>query len=169
MRFVSFDKDRVAKKRFAVYFDFGRSSKLYLFKGKRMIELHRIYHHYGLELRYFKAGDGNVIFYYQYVFVAGTGVSQSNFFCYKYEQDKILPVFNELALGNLHSGCGTRTVWLQSKMIKYQPLTLKMVYYQALPDTQCNNLKIVDDSVFVTYSWNGQSKMLEGNFPRDEN
>lgn len=142
------------------------SCKLYFFKGNRIIAQHIIEHHYGLELKHYKDSDGKTVVYYEENFGTGSGIWQFNFYFYKYYNNKLIPILNELESGNLQSPWGARIYWLEAFVTKTTPLTLKMVYYQELYDTTGIGHRIIDDSTFVQYAWNEKSKTLVGNYEK---
>jgi hypothetical protein len=129
-----------------------------------------------LDLKYFKDIDGKTVVYYRGEFTEGSGIWWYNFFFYKYDGDKIIPVLNELQNANLlqPSPWGARELWLESTVQKTNPLTIKMVYHQKLPDTLLSDTDnatragsgpmIVNDSTIVKYVWNEKTKTLDGQF-----
>ena len=124
---------------------------------------HTVEHHYGLELKHYKDNDGKTVVYYKQNFGTGSGIWQFNFYFYKYDGDQLMPILNELENGNLQSGWGARIFWLETFVTKTNPLTLKMVYYQELYDTNGLGHRIIDDSTFIQYSWDEKAKALVGN------
>ncbi len=85
---------------------------------------------------------------------------------YKYFDDKLIPVLNELENGNQQFVWGPRAFWFKTKIVKTTPLTLKMVYYQEFYDSTGNAYKIINDSTFVKYLWDEKSKTLVGNYSK---
>ncbi|MDB5152470.1 MAG: hypothetical protein JWR54_1221 [Mucilaginibacter sp.] len=101
------------------------------------------------------------------------------FFFYKYDGNKLIPVLSVPQNINLlqPSPWGVRELWLESFVQKTDPLVIKMVYHQQLPDTAefdhytpNPNLgpMIANDSTYIQYSWNKQTKVLEGNFKQSK-
>jgi hypothetical protein len=152
------------------------SAFLYFFKGNKIIARHAGFDRDGLDLKYFKDIDGKTVVYYRVEFTEGSGIWWYNFFFYKYDGDKIIPVLNELQNANLlqPSPWGARELWLESTVQKTNPLTIKMVYHQKLPDTLLSDTDnatragsgpmIVNDSTIVKYVWNEKTKTLDGQF-----
>jgi len=144
-------------------------SELYYFKGNRVIAQQNGYSKYNDDLEYLTSVDGQAIFYQVYEFTDGSGVWWNNYFFYKYEGDKIIPVLNELENGNLQDYIGPRALWLESRILNKAPLTIKMVYYVYLnrhldsidKDT---SVRLVNDSTIVRYKWDGQTKTFQGQF-----
>lgn len=169
--FLSFDQKKEDLNEYAICLgyteggEFGWSCVLYFFKKNKIIAKHTIYHRYGLELEHYKDDDGKTIIYYKENFGSGSGIWQFNFYFYKFYDDKLIPVLNELENGNLNSW-GKRNFWLETFVAKTNPLTLKMVYHQFFYATkgEGENYRIIDDSTFVQFSWDEKSKTLIGNY-----
>jgi hypothetical protein len=167
----TFDKHGVDLNEFAIclgYPDAGWSTKLFFFKGKRIISQHVISHRYGLKLKHYKDSDGRTVIYYKENFGSGSGIWQFNFYFYKYYGDKLLPSLNVLQNGNLQSPWGARIFWFEAAVVKTAPLTLKMVYYQELYDTSGGVRRIIDDSTLVKYDWNEEAKELTGDYRKSK-
>lgn len=168
---ISFDTNKYEFNEFAIclgYPNAGWSCKLYFFKGNRIIAQHIIEHHYGLEIKHYKDSDGKTVVYYKENFGTGSGIWQFNFYFYKYYDNKLIPILNELENGNLQGGWGARIYWLEAFVVKNNPLTMKMVYYQELYDTNGIGHRIVDDSTFVQYSWDEKTKSLLGSYEKSK-
>ena len=164
---ISFDKNQNDLNEFAICLgnpNSGWNCKLYFFKRNRIIAKHLIEHHYGLEIKHYKDTDNKTIIYYEENFGTGTGIWQFNYFFYKYDGNKLIPILNELQNGNLQTGWGPRIYWLETSIVKTNPLTLKMVYYQELYDKKGNAHRIIDDSTFVQYAWDENAKVLAGDY-----
>jgi hypothetical protein len=152
---------------------------LYFFKGNRIIAKHDLYQRHSDKLRWFVDGDGESVVYYSKEFDEGSGVWWFNTYFYKYEGNKLLPVLDEINNANLlqPSPWGARELWLESSIQKTNPLTIKMVYHQELPnttvfdrdtDTTRQNIQIVNDSTIVQYDWNQKTKTFEGQYVRSK-
>jgi hypothetical protein len=168
--FVSFDKNKKEFKEFAVclgYADAGWSCEMYFFSGNKIVAKHNINHRYGLELEHYKDIDGKTVVYYKENYQSGTGIWWFNFYFYKYYNNKLIPILNELENGNLQFPWSTRVLWLESTIQKTNPLTLKMVYYQAFSDS-AESPKYINDSTFVQYSWDDKTKKLVGNYDKSK-
>ena len=74
---------------------------------------------------------------------------------------------NELENANLQFPWSVRTLWLKSTIQRTNPLTLKMVYYQAFSDS-IKSPNYVDDSTFVQYTWDEKTKTLIGNYEKSK-
>ncbi len=138
---------------------------LYFFKDNKIIARHNGSNRYGLELKHYKDIDGKTIVYYIYEFSDGSGEWWNNFFFYKYNKGKLIPVLDELQNGNMQN-LNPRVLWLESFVQKTNPLTIKMVYYDQFPDLNKDDYgtRIIDDSTSVQYIWNEQSNTLEGQY-----
>lgn len=169
----SFDKVKNDLHEFAIclgYPNLKWDCDLYFFKSSKIIAKHRIYHHYGLELEHYRDSDGKTIVYYKENYQSGSGIWWFNFYFYKYYEDKLIPVLNELENGNLQYPWGLRVLWLESFVQKTHPLTIKMVYYQQLPNTKYpdKGQYIINDSTIVTYNWDEKTKILHGNYDKSK-
>ena len=148
---------------------------LYFFKGDRIVAKHDIYQRNSEKLRWFKDSEGKTVVYYSKEFDEGSGIWWFNYFFYKYDGNKIIPVLNIPQNINLlqPSPWGLRELWLECIIKKTNPLTIKMVYHQQLPDTAnfdhfttgaISSPMIVNDSTCVKYLWNEQTKMFDGQY-----
>jgi hypothetical protein len=139
---------------------------LYFFKGNKIISRHNGYSRYGLDLEHYKDSDGKTVIYYREEFDDGSGIWWNNYFFYKYDGDKLIPVLNELQNGNLQSS-ELRAFWLESFVQKTNPLTIKMVYYDqfSIPaDSGDFGPDIINDSTIVRYNWNEKLKIFQGDY-----
>lgn len=171
LTYVSFDKKKEEFKEFAIcpdYADAGWSCVMYFFSGNKIIAKHIINHRYGLELEHYKDTDGKTVIYYKENFGSGSGIWWFNFYFYKYYNNKLVPILNEIQNGNLQYGWSYRTVWLESTIQKTNPLTIKMVYYQELPDTSESGKSFINDSTIVQYVWDENTKALVGNYEKSK-
>ena len=174
--YYPFDKDTTQFNEYAVCIgDPGHclSAALYFFKGNRIIALHDGYNRFAPDLEHYKDADGKTVIYYGKGFDSGSGIWWNNFFFYKYDGNKLIPILDELQNGNRQNFFwGPRVMWLESTVIKTDPLTIKMVYYQYLSstnpyyksDNRDADPKIIDDSTSVQYTWNEQAKTLDGQY-----
>lgn len=161
----SFDENQNDFKEFALIVgsNFGRNCELYFFKSNQLLSKHNIYHHSGLVLEHYKDNDGKTIIYYKENYISGTGIWWYNFNFYKYYDNKLTPILNEIKNANLQSPWGIRVQWLESFVVDTNPLTLKMVYSQEFSDTLINS-SIIKDSTFIEYHWNNDLNKLIGNY-----
>lgn len=169
----SFDKLKKELYEFAIclgYPEVSSGCDLYFFKSNKIISKHSIYHRYGLELEHYRDSDGKTVIYYKENYESGSGIWWFNFYFYKYYDNELIPVLNELENGNLQSPWGVRVLWLESFIQKTNPLTIKMVYFQQFPDTTNPDIrpKIIDDSTIVTYNWDEKSKTFNGNYEKSK-
>jgi len=176
--YYPFNKNRSAFDEFALCIgdpDNCENAYLYFFKHKKIIARHNGYDRNGLDLKYYKDGDGRTIVHYKVEFDRGSGIWWYQFFFYKYDGNKLIPVLNVPQNINLlqPSPWGVRELWLESFVRKTNPLVIKMVYHQQLPDTvQYNHFTtdpnlgpmIVNDSTMVQYTWDEKRKVLRGNY-----
>jgi hypothetical protein len=170
LTFVSFDKNKNDFSEFAVcpdYADKEWSCEMYFFSGNKIISKHNIYHRYGLELKNYKDIDGRTVVYYKENYQSGSGIWWFNFYFYKYYDNKLIPILNELENGNLQFPWSIRILWLESTIQKTNPLTLKMVYYQAYSDSAVSP-KYINDSTIVQYTWDEKTKTLIGNYEKSK-
>jgi hypothetical protein len=148
---------------------------LYFFKGNNVIAKHDLYTRHSDKLRWFTDEDGESVVYYCKEFDEGSGVWWFNYYFYKYDGYQLVPALNELENANLlqPSPWAVRELWFESSIQKTNPLTIKMVYHQQLPDTgeidddttrRNQNPLIVNDSTIVKYSWDRKSKTFEGGY-----
>lgn len=172
--YFSFDKKKYTFNEFAICLgsteagEYGSSCVLYFFKNNKIIAKHNIYHRYGLELKDYKDSDGKTVIYYKQNFGSGTGIWQFNYYFYKFYDDKLIPILNELENGNLNGWGNRRSFWLEAFVTNTTPLTLKMVYHQELYDTTDSNPRIIDDSTFVQYTWDEKTRTLTGNYEKSK-
>jgi len=177
--YYPFDKDTTQFNEYAVCIgDPGHctTAALYFFKKNRIIALHEGYNRFAPDLAHYKDADGKTVVYYGKNFGEGSGIWWNNYFFYKYEGNKLIPILNELENGNRQNFFwGPRVMWLQSTILKTNPLTIKMVYYQYLSGTASfsdserhDDLKIADDSTLVQYSWNEATKALQGAYNKSK-
>lgn len=170
LTFVSFDKNKNDFKEFAVcpdYADKDWSCEMYFFSGNKIIAKHNIYHRYGLKLNNYKDIDGRTVVYYKENYQSGSGIWWFNFYFYKYYDNKLIPILNELENGNLQFPWSIRILWLESTIQKTNPLTLKMVYYQAFSDST-EGPSFINDSTIVQYTWDEKTKTLIGNYEKSK-
>lgn len=164
---ISFDQHESDFKEFAVCAgnpELTDSSELYFFQSNKIISKHSIYYRYGLSIDHFKDSDGKTIVYYIENYESGSGIWWNNYYFYKYEGHQLIPALNEIQNANLQIPWHIRVLNLESSILKTNPLTMKMVYYQELPDTANNLHSVVSDSTIIRYQWNENSKTLDGDF-----
>ena len=158
---ISFKKDRVR----------GRTY-LYFFNADSLLAKKTVYNHYGLELNHYKDADGKTIIYYREDYITGSGIWWNNLYFYKYYNNRLIPILNELSNGNSQNDIwGPRVKWLESIKLKANPLVLKMVYYNGfnewIDDTPNLNY-LLNDSTTVKYSWDEKSKTLKGAYEKSK-
>jgi len=164
---ISFDQHDSDFKEFAVCAgnpELTGSTELYFFQSNKIISKHSNYNRYGLSIDHFKDSDGKTIIYYIENYESGSGIWWNNYYFYKYYGHQLIPVLNEIQNANLQPGWSIRVLNLESSILKTNPLTMKVVYSQELPDTANNLHLIVSDSTIIRYQWNEPSKTLEGDF-----
>jgi hypothetical protein len=164
---LSFDKHKYDFNEFAIYIGNSYDTEiceLYFFKSNTIISKHKIDYRHGLSLDHYKDTDGKTVVYYKENYESGSGIWWYNMYFYKYVDNKIIPILNELENSNLQYPWHIRVLRLESTILKTNPLTIKMVYSQELPDTTNNLHSIINDSTVIQYNWNEQTKALEGNY-----
>jgi hypothetical protein len=171
--YTAFSKDTNSFDEYALYIgDPGQcqSAALYFFKGKRIIAQHDGYNRFADTLAWYKDVDGKTVVHYGKDFVFGSGIAWNNYYFYKYEGNKLIPILDELETGDLMPPA-PRAIWLESTIQSTRPLTIKMVYYQyfsgdaSFPDSTPN---LINDSTVVTYQWDEQTKTLKGNYAQSK-
>jgi hypothetical protein len=171
IEFFSFDSNKDEFNEFAICLggscELFWNCELFFFKSNRIIAKHNIYHRYGLELEHYKDSDRKTIIYYKENFQSGTGIWWFNYYFYKYYDNCLIPILNELENSNLRFPWSIRVLWLESFVQKTNPLTIKMVYYQAFSDTVISP-RFVDDSTVIKYTWDEKSKSLIGGYEKSK-
>lgn len=142
---------------------------IYYFRGSKIIAKQE-FSRDASEPEYFTNVDGENIVYTTYEFVRGSGVWWFNYFFYKYDGDKLIPVLNELGNGNVQGSWIGRVIWLDATVTRTNPLTLKMVYYNHFvkEDRTGWGPVVINDSTFVSYKWDEKSKTLVGQYERSK-
>ncbi|MFN8166130.1 MAG: hypothetical protein U0X76_08175 [Bacteroidia bacterium] len=166
----SFDKHKSDWNEFAICpgttasGEYGWTCKLYFFRKNRIVACHTIEHHYGLEINHFKDAEGRTVIYYSENFGTGSGIWQWNYYFYKYDGDRLIPVLNELKDGNLQSGWGSRMFRLETTIVKTNPLTMKMTYYHQLYKNGVPGPKLYQGKAIVHYKWDEASKTYQADY-----
>lgn len=142
---------------------------IYYFRGSKIIAKQE-FSRDATEPEYFTNTDGENIVYTTYEFTHGSGFSWLNYFFYKYEGDKLIPVLNELGNGNAQGSWIGRVTWLDVSIKKTNPLTLKMVYYNHfVKDNRTGwGPAVINDSTMVSYIWDVKSKTLIGQYEKSK-
>lgn len=145
-----------------------QGSAMYFFKGNRLIARHETPYIYGQSLKYYRDAEDHTVVYYIYGFLRGSGNWWNQYFFYRYEGNRLVPVLSELQNGNQtgFGSMGARDYWLEATVQQTNPLTLKMVYHVEMPDTAASAPRLLDDSTLVMYHWNQQTGRLEGQYQR---
>lgn len=170
LTFFSFDNNKNDYNEFAISLgnpDLDWSCELYFFKSNKLISNHKINHRYGLELKHFKDGDGKAVVYYKENYQSGSGIWWYNYYFYKYYDNNLIPILNELENTCLEFPWSIRVLWFESFVEKTNPLTLKMVFNQAFSDSIVSK-KFVEDSTFVQYNWDEKSKTMIGDYKKSK-
>jgi hypothetical protein len=146
---------------------------LYYFRADKIIAKQDGYSRYGNDPAYFKNIDGENIVYRRYEFTDGSGIWWNNYFFYKYNGDNLIPVLNEPESCNAQAFWALRILWLESKIQKTNPLTIKMVYHQQFyndnNDVYFNYGPIfLNDSTSIKYTWDESSKTLRGQYQQSK-
>ncbi|WP_431199075.1 hypothetical protein ACQ86K_26415 [Mucilaginibacter sp. P19] len=143
---------------------------IYYFRGNKIIAKQDGYSRFESEPEYFTNVDGENIVYRQYQFAEGSGVGWFNYFFYKYDGDKLIPVLNELANGNAQGSWIGRVIWLNATVKRTNPLTIKMVYYNQFVNKDKIEFgpNVINDSTMVSYRWDEKSKTLIGQYQKSK-
>ena len=169
--FISFDENKDDLNEYAIFLrspSVSWSCLLYFFKGNQIIAKHNIYHRYGLEIEHYIDADNRTVVYYKENFGSGTGIWQFNYYFYKYYDNELIPILNELENGNLNGWGNGRSFWFKTFITNTRPLTLKMVYHQEIYDTNNISCKIINDSTFVQYTWDEKTRKLVGFYEKNK-
>ena len=161
--FHPFDKNENQPDQFAICFEIpamNSEGDVYFFSKNQCISKHHVFHRYGLELDYYQDEAGKTVIYYKENFASGTGIWWFDYYFYRYEDGKLLPVLSELQNGNLSMIPPYRSRWLEATIVNTNPLTLKMVYYLSGE----NGDYILNDSTNVQYRWDTTTKTLKGDY-----
>ena len=147
-----------------------QGSAMYFFKGHRLLARHDNHYGYGQSLKYYRDVEGHTVVYYIYGFSSVSGNWWNQYFFYRYEGNRLVPVLSELQNGNQtgFGSLGDRNYWLETSVQQTNPLTLKMVYHVEMPDTADTAPRLLDDSTFVVYRWNQHAGRLEGQYQRSK-
>lgn len=142
---------------------------IYYFRGSKIIAKQE-FSRDATEPEYFTNTDGENIVYATYEFSRGSGVWWYNYFFYKYDGDKLIPVLNELGNGNVQGSWIGRVIWLDATVERTNPLTLKMVYYNQFvkEDRTSWGPMVINDSTLVSYKWDEKSRKLIGQYEKSK-
>lgn len=169
VKFYAFSNGGKNDKEFAISFNEEQvrgTTNLYFFDADSLLAKKAIYNYYGLELNHYKDADGKTIIYYREDYITGSGIWWNNLYFYKYYNNRIIPILNELSNGNTTGALGARVKWLESIKLKTNPLVLKMVYYHGFNEWKHENdwslNYLLNDSTVVKYNWDENSKTLKG-------
>jgi hypothetical protein len=178
LQYFRFGKNRKGLEEFALRVGDTRrciGSEVYYFQGNRIIAKQDGYAHYSDNIDHYTADDGEAMVYRIYEFDDGSGIWWNNYFFYKYDNGKLIPVLNVLQNGNMQEAWGPRVLWLESTILKPHPLKIKMVYYWNFYKDKDNDKEgfdespmFVNDSTIVNYKWDEASKTLKGQFERSK-
>jgi hypothetical protein len=143
---------------------------IYYFRGNKIIAKQDGYSRYRSDPEYFTNVDGENVVYRVFEFSDGSGIWWNNYFFYKYEGDKLIPVLNELENGNVQGSWIGRVLWLESTVQKTNPLTLKMVYYNQFVKEDRTDFgpMVINDSTMVSYQWDEPSKTFKGQYSQSK-
>lgn len=160
---------KFSKDKFALQFDnYGWECNVYFFDKNKIVAKHFIRHRYGLEIEHFIDNDSNIVIYYKQNFASGTDISWWNYNFFKYYNNSLLPVLNELKKTTILSHSNSKSIYFESEISKTNPLTLKMSYSIDIPDisqTSKNSYEtIIEDSTEITYNWDNNLKQYFPNY-----
>lgn len=173
IQLFSFDKNKTDYNEFAVVLGWPQDfmlTNVYFLKGDKLLSRIALNFRYELEIKNFRDSEGKTVVYYKQNYESGSGIWWYNYYFYKYDGEKFIPVLNELENANM-TWPGFRNVWLESTIVNTNPLTLKMVYHQRFDWSLEDNEKddkddafIVNDSTFVKYDWDQNTKTFVGDY-----
>ncbi|NCD71608.1 hypothetical protein [Mucilaginibacter agri] len=174
--------DKTIKKIKATYFRFSEknfdeyafcignpecNARLAFFKGKTLIAVHDYVNRNGLDLRHYTDADGKMVIFYSAELVRGSGNWWHQLFFYKYMNNELRPILNEIEDGNMaNGGLGDRVLSLDATIQTTSPLTIKMVFSDQLPDTTKVDFGplLIKDSTTIQYIWDQNTQTLKGQY-----
>lgn len=165
--YYSFDKDENTFNKFAITFDIGGwESTVFFFSKNRLIAAHKILHRYDLEIEHFKDEDNRTVIYYKECYESGSGVWWFNYYFYKYDNNKLIPVLNTLENSNLQIPWHFRNLWYEAEIERTKPLTMKIVYYQNIADYENEEkpYSFINDSTLIRYNWDKITKTYKADY-----
>ncbi|MFB0494037.1 hypothetical protein ABID99_000274 [Mucilaginibacter sp. OAE612] len=172
LEYFSFDTNKNRFDEFGILIgDAGHcpGSKLYFFKGKKIIAKQSGYSRYTDNVEHFKDADGGSIVYRRFEFAEGSGIWWRNYFFYKYDGDNLIPILN------YPETCNAEAFWrfyvskFEAKIQKTNPLTMKVVFrrqfYNDDNDVYFNYGPVfINDSISIRYDWDNNSKALSARY-----
>ena len=87
------------------------ASELYFLHDEKLIAATGVFHRHRLMLEHFMTSQGRKVICYNEVFAVGTGLSQSNTFCYGLDGDTLRPLVNLLRAAGSNGGLGGVRWW----------------------------------------------------------
>jgi hypothetical protein len=129
------------------------------FKGPKMIARHAIINRFGIEFFHFLDEKQRMTLGYEQHFAWGTGLWSTHWHLFKYKEEGLQPVLNEICDNNrscLEAGC-LRAFRLKTKVQSTRPLILAFQYWVELPfGSKHSPLRIVDQKSLISYTWDEQ-------------
>lgn len=161
VRYESFGKDRNGLELFMVspgYTSLHWDCVIYFFEGRRIIAKHKVFHRNGLVINSFDQGNHKYV-YYKQNFGIGTGIWWYNNFYYKYRDGKLEFVLSEIENSNLSFPWGLRQFWIESEIVTFDPLSIKIKYDQSIK-AESEELMIIEDSTLVEFEYDFDNQMF---------
>ena len=139
---------------------------VYFFVQNKAIARIRVFHRNGLDIQYFKSKNNKTVIFFPENFGRGTGIwwNQRNF--YKFTNEKLIPVLNQIHDINLQFGWSYRACYIESEIIETSPLTFKYIYQVELPFEK--PVEILSDSTIVIYNFAAKLDKYIPNFTDDK-
>lgn len=146
---------------FAIYFN--ESHEIFFIKNQKVIGRHIIQTKLFPDLQFYKDSDGKTVVYYDYELMNGSGIWQSNYFFYKIDGEKMLPILNQIHQSNLSNVWSNRIFSLQSSIESTLPLAFKINYEISFLNEE-KEVKFINNTAFIKYLWDDKTQQLVGDF-----
>ena len=145
-------------------FKVGWDAEVYFFNKNKIVAKHHISHRYGLEIASFQDENGETVVYYEQNFGSGTGIFWNNFNFFKYSNNSLIPVLNEVSDVHEINYFESKSFQFLTEIVSINPLVFKMSYEQYFMDSIGKPITIIKDSEKVVYNWNDSSKQFVPDF-----
>ena len=121
-----------------------------------------------MNLNFFLDKNKEVVIYYKRNFDSGSGIWWFNYCFYKYDNETLIPVLDEVQESNCQYPWGFRIFNLKTSIQQTNPLIIKMNYYDQIFDKLEGGIYIIKDSTQVTYNWDADSKKYIPDFSKSK-